>query len=371
MKKILIPALLLALLGSCNKKESFDSFLYVGTYTSGDSNGINIFKFNTENGASSFIKEVDINDPSYLAISDQKDLLFAVSEGDSITSAVTSYSINPQTGLLIFISRESVPAAPCFISISETANLGLTANYTDGSMTEFQISNDGKIKISDNFKYEGHGLDSVRQEQPHVHSVNFAPNGSWVYVTDLGTDKIYKYDLGYNGDSLYIMKDSQKDFNLEPGSGPRHLTFHPKLDNVYVLTEISGDIVSYNIDENGDLFEQQKIKADKVGAKGSADIHITPDGKYLYASNRLKNDGLTIFSVNDISGELTEIGYLNTGLHPRNFTITPNGKLLLVANKDSNNIQIFEIKKDGLLKDINKDINLSNPVCVKIFERNK
>ena len=143
------------------------------------------------------------------------------------------------------------------------------------------------------------------------------------------------------------------------------MTFAPNGSYAYLINELSGTVIAFEYND-GELKEIQTIAADTVGAKGSGDIHISPDGKFLYASNRLKADGLAIFSIHPENGMLTKVGYQLTGIHPRNVIITPNGKYLLVACRDSNVIQIYERDTDtGLLTDIRKDIKVDKPVCIK------
>jgi 6-phosphogluconolactonase (cycloisomerase 2 family) len=159
---------------------------------------------------------------------------------------------------------------------------------------------------------------------------------------------------------------------LETGFGPRHLAFHPNGKYLYCIGELSGKVAvfTYN-DYKPEII--QTINSDTTqtsGKKGSADIHLTSDGRFLYSSNRLKADGIAIFSVNQENGQLTFIGYQPTGIHPRNFTITPNDKFLLCANRDTNNIQIFEIDSvSGLLHNTGKDIHLDKPVCLKWIKK--
>jgi len=143
------------------------------------------------------------------------------------------------------------------------------------------------------------------------------------------------------------------------------IIFHPNGKYMYVLGELSGEVLVYDYD-SGNLELKQTAKSDTVGARGSADIHVSPDGRFLYSSNRLKDDGIAIFSINETDGTLTKVGYQLTAKHPRNFVITPNGKFLLVAGRDDNKIQVFTIDKEkGTLTDTNKDILIDKPVCLK------
>ena len=167
----------------------------------------------------------------------------------------------------------------------------------------------------------------------------------------------------------HSLLDESKEYNVkvEPGSGPRHICFHPNQKFAYLINEISGKVITFSYDK-GKLNALQYIEADTVGAKGSGDIHISPDGKFVYASNRLQADGLAIFSVDQEEGTLTKVGYQLTGIHPRNFIISPNGLYLLVACRDSNSIQVFKRDKTtGLLKDTGKTIQTSKPVCLKFI----
>ena len=154
------------------------------------------------------------------------------------------------------------------------------------------------------------------------------------------------------------------------GNGPRHFDFHPNGLYFYLLGELSGEVLVYDYN-NGELEQKQTILADSVGAQGSADIHVSPNGKFLYASNRLQEDGIAIFSIDKDDGTLTKVGYQLTAKHPRNFAITPNGKFLLVAARDDNVVEVYSIdNKTGLLTNTNQDIAIDMPVCIKFAAMN-
>ncbi|MEG1564080.1 MAG: beta-propeller fold lactonase family protein, partial [Bacteroides sp.] len=156
--------------------------------------------------------------------------------------------------------------------------------------------------------------------------------------------------------------------NITPGSGPRHLTFSPNGKFAYLISELSGNVTVFDY-ADGRLNQIQSITADTLRAKGSADIHLSPDGKYLYASNRLKEDGIAIFAADEVKGTLAKVGYQLTGIHPRHFNITPNGMFLLVACRDSNLIQVFERDTStGLLTDTGKNISINKPACVQFAQ---
>ena len=181
-------------------------------------------------------------------------------------------------------------------------------------------------------------------------------------ATDLGNDRIHRFNLAPN--ETEILTNPQVVYEVKRGEGPRHITFDKGGKYLYLINELGGTcvVMRYN---DGELTEIQSLMADEGGGRGSADIHISPDGKFLYTSHRLKKDGIAIFSINPQTGMLTKVGYQLTGLHPRNFAITPNGKYLLVACRDDNTIQIFERNANtGLLADTGKRINLGKPVCL-------
>ena len=185
---------------------------------------------------------------------------------------------------------------------------------------------------------------------------------------DLGTDRIYKYEIVASDKGLSLREGTPSSFSLPAGEGPRHTVFHPNGKWAYLISELSGRVALMYYDK-GNLTPVRFVEADTLHVSGSADIHITPDGRFLYASNRLKGDGIAIFSIDLENGQLTKIGYQLTGIHPRNFVITPNGKFLLCACRDSHIVQVYEIdKQSGLLKDTGKDIRVSKPVCLKFTD---
>ena len=347
-----------------NKNEMY---MLAGTYTAKGSKGIYVYKVNTETGKSRYVSEIAVEDPSYLVLSKNGKYVYTVTEKeDQQNSKVNAFSFDRKTGKLSFInSKPAGGGAPCHINVSPDGKRIVTANYMGGSITEYAVNSDGSLgDTTQNIEFSGNGTDKERQTQPHLHFVTFAPDAKYLFADDLGTDKIYKYQLDTKGNRL-LSEGTPSSVKVKDGSGPRHLTFHPNGKYAYLITEISGDVIAFNY-KDGNLSEFQTVKADTLNAKGSADIHISPNGRFLYASNRLKGDGIAVFSINPQNGSLTKAGYQPTGVHPRNFVITPNGKLLLVANRDSDQIQVFKINpKTGLLKNTNQDIKLSMPVCLK------
>jgi len=350
-----------------SEKTDNEMYMLVGTYTSGDSKGIYVYKLDTVTGTSKFVSEVEVANPSYLVLDKSEKFVYSVTEDEGAeTSAANAFSFDKKDGKLTFLNKQLTKGgAPCYINIDADGKHVVTANYVGASVSVFPINEDGSLQpVSQLVEFTGKGADKDRQKQPHIHCVQYTPDEKYLFVNDLGTDKIHKLNVNAK-DEKYLTTGDPASFSIKPGSGPRHLDFHPNGKYAYLLTELSGEVIVFEY-KNGNLTEIQSIKADTLNAKGSADIHISPNGKFVYASNRIEGDGIAIFSVDQSTGKLSKAGYQSTGIHPRNFAITPNGRLLLVANRDSDQIQVFKRNMNtGMLEDTGFDIELDMPVCIK------
>lgn len=393
-KYIYLSVLALSVLGGCNNKNSnmntvninssdtvnidLESvsdenslYLLVGTYTSGESEGIYVYQFDTVSGYSKYRSMVKAVNPSFLTVSKDEKFVYAVSENNDNSAAAYAFSFDKKSSALQLLNMQKTGGAdPCNIETDKFGKHVITANYSGGNLTVFDTNNDGSLSAAAQvINFTGKGINSERQEKSHIHCVKYSPNGRYLYATDLGTDKVYKFDVSTEKNGSYLNQGNPSFFKVPDGSGPRHLTFHPNGKHAYLISELSGTVDCFQYQEStGNLIGIQRVVADTLKAEGSADIHISPDGKFLYASNRLKGDGIAIFSINQSDGKLTKAGYQETGLHPRNFIITPNGKYLLVASRDNDAIQIFlRNSVTGLLEDTYKNIELDMPVCLKFI----
>lgn len=362
--------------GNVNKSENLkdipDYYLLIGTYTNGLSKGIHVYDLSQETGDTKFVgTSPDVSNPSYLAVSADERFVYAVSEDDLEDASVNSFLFDKATGTLTFVnSRKTGGAHPCYVAVDEGNNFVTTANYTGGSVSVFPLSENGSLdSISQVFTYPERTIGNLPS---HIHTTFFSPDERFLFVTDLGKDRIYRYTVNKSPENQSFLQDPQIVAELEAGSGPRHLALHPNEHSMYCINELSGKITVFRYND-GFLNTIQSIDSDTTSGnvkKGSADIHLTPDGKFLYSSNRLKADGIAVFKVND-DGSLTSIGYQTTGIHPRNFMITPNGKFLLVASRDSNCIDVFSINPEtGLLSDTGNKIEIDKPVCLKLILKN-
>jgi 6-phosphogluconolactonase (cycloisomerase 2 family) len=318
--------------------------MLVGSYASADQEGIKAYRFNQETGEAVLASTLSgIENPSFLVPTEDGTHVYAVGETEKGFTANALALDTLTAGLTLLNSQSTGGASPCYITVSPDGKFVLTANYMGANITVFPRLADGKLGEGHVISFQGKGADKERQEQPHLHCVYFTPDGKLLLANDLGLDRIHAFPVkqtpGTKGTDL-LDEAAAFDIELAPGSGPRHTCFDKQGKHAYLLTELSGEVVVWTYDGKT-LTQQQVIKADTVGAKGSADIHLSPDGKFLYASNRLQADGVAIFKVSPSDGTLTKVGYQLTGIHPRNFTITPNGKYLLVACRDTNEIQVF------------------------------
>ncbi len=335
--------------------ENEELTLVVGTYTGSGSDGIYVYRFNQEEGR--FVSDeavgfTEIENPSFLTVSDD-DMVYAVSEMPDSRASLTSYRFNPDTFAFEragIVSSEG--ADPCYVSTD--GEIVAVGNYSGGTMSLFEIGEDGSAAAAYKvIKGSATGPDKSRQASPHIHCVVFTPDGKSLIATDFSGDRLIRYRIA----------DGSMDYcRLGDDTGPRHVVFSPDGRFLYVIGELSGEVTA--VEYGHEMKIKQVIRADRTDARGAADIHVSPDGRHLYASLRLQNDGIAVFKIND-DGTLTEAGYVNTGIHPRNFTITPNGRFLLCACRDSDSVEVYSIDKEtGLPERTGESLSLSKPVCL-------
>lgn len=340
--------------------------LLVGTYTNDcKSDGIYIYDFNTETGIAKLKNASSkVSNPSYLTVSADNKKIYSVNENGK-SSTISAFNFNPNSGAVSLMNKQdSQGADPCYL-IDDEKHV-IVANYSGGNISVFGKNTDGSLtKAQQIIRHEGKSINLKRQESPHVHMVQFSPDKQFVLANDLGTDRIYLYR--YFPDSEKDVLQFKDTIAIKSGSGPRHLTFSPNGKFVYLLQELDGTLTVFAY-QNGKLRRIQEttvIAKDFTGETSAADIHITPDGKFLYATNRGQANTISVFSI-DAAGKLTHKKTMPSGgKGPRNFTLDPTGNFVLVAHQYSNDIVVF--KRDtltGLLEDTGKNIALCAPVCL-------
>ena len=341
---------------------------YVGTYTGNDSQGIYKHVLNSDGTLELIGLAAKSDNPSFLALSAHKKFLVVCNEINSADGkgTVESYSVEGDS-LKLISSRSSGGAHPCFVTVSSEGNV-LVANYTGGNIGLLQLNGKGELSnLLDVQQHTGKGT-TKRQKAPYAHSAWFVHNKNEVIAIDLGTNELWFYTI--NAESHKLIPTEQQKLNMVDGAGPRHLTFHPNGKWIYVINELDATVslIQKNIDGLYEIkFTITTIPADYKELNYCADIHISSDGKFVYASNRGHNS-IVIYNVNDNNGELTTVGYeMTRGDWPRNFSLSPNENYLLVANQHTNNLVSFKRNKDtGLLTFVDK-IESPTPVCI-LFE---
>lgn len=337
--------------------------LLIGTYTGSGSEGIYRLSFNPETGELSDLRlAAEASSPSYLVISDDRQKVYSVGEREAGTVSAFEW----QDDSLVLINNASVAGKnPCYVDFSDTEKLIAVANYSSGNVGFYPVGENGGVTAEPFvFQHSGSGPNPQRQEAPHAHCAIFSVDSRFVYVVDLGIDQVMAYPVSEGKVSAPFTA-----LKLVPGDGPRHLVFHPVKDIAFIVNELSNTVVSVGVDKKTGMLEEidreNTLPEDFKEHSQCADIQITSDGKFLYASNRGHNS-IAIFSV-DEKAQLTRTGTESVrGDWPRNFTLSPDERFLLVANQNSDNITVFSVDQEtGLLTYTGNEISMSKPVCLK------
>jgi 6-phosphogluconolactonase len=342
-------------------------YLLTGSYTSGKSKGIYVYDFNSRDGSAKLVDSIATVNPSYLAIAPGQKFVYAVSETGN--GAINAFGFDQKTGHLSSLnSQSSMGDNPCYVAVDKTGKWVAVGNYSSGTLAIFPVGGDGSLGAPvTSIKHSGHGANPSRQEGPHVHATVFSPDNKFLFVPDLGIDKLMIYSFNEKTGALTQARDSVVE--LKGGSGPRHFDFHPNKKWAYLIQELAGTVTAYSY-SNGHLKTIQTISTLPKGFTkrfSSADIHVSHDGKFLYASNRDSSNTIAIYRIDQKTGRLSLTGHQSTlGKTPRNFNFDPTGNYLLVANQNSDDIIVFKINRQtGLLKDTGRRIDTGSPVCVK------
>lgn len=376
MRKVIL--VVLTVIASFNvSAQSKKEILYVGTFSVRGSQGIYAYSFDRVKRTLKLLQTVpSLESPSYLTVHPSGKFLYSVNRGRADASdnggSVTAYGIDLKSGRLNGLNtRPSYGDAPCHISIDKTGQFAFISNYREGNLVILPLFDDGIIgSPSDAKKYTGNGIDPVRQESPHIHSAVVSQDNRFLYVSDLGTDKIYIYEFNASNGTLVSAKPSE--ISVIPGSGPRHLTFHPNGKFAYVAEELTSSVCVLAVDKatGGLSILEDGVKSLPENFKGSntsAEIYTDPRGRFLYMSNRGINT-LSIFSILP-TGKINLVGQQDTGgKTPRNFLIDPKGEFIFVANQDTDTIVIYRINaKTGKLVATGKPVKVPSPVCLKLM----
>lgn len=348
----------------CTRKEAPLKML-IGTYTDGNaSQGVYLFEFNQNDAAFSLLDTARAGNPSFIIPSADRRYAWSVGEYDDGSQCAYSYRLDGST-IDVMNSRSSdgdaSGAAPCNV-IAVEGHL-VTSNYSGGTLSSFPIGEDGTLEPLEMQYIPENGSSEHRA---HLHCAFLSPDGRYLFANDLGHDAIYRFEIKDGGCPLSNGSVAYE-FDSQSHPGPRHAVFSADGRFVYLIHEL-GDLLTVLSYDDGRLSHVCTVPAYTGEGHGSADIHLSPDGRFLYTSHRLKDDGISIFAVNREDGTVTNTGYCRTGRHPRNFAITPDGRYLLCACRDDNRIEIYSIDaEDGSLIFSGKSIEIPAPVCIQFL----
>lgn len=374
LKSIVLGILIAIISMGCSiDSASTEYYLFVGTYTDEDSEGIYLYKFNADDGSVDSLGVTSgVENPSYLTVSPDHANLYAVNElADSSEASVSAFAFDKETEELTLLNKQSsLGGAPCYVSIDDGGQAVFAGNYLGGSVSMFPVRDDGSLEeAAVNIQHQGSSINKDRQESPHVHCTYLSPDNNYLMVNDLGTDKIYGY--AYDSQKQDLKQQASFTIKTEAGAGPRHLTLHPDGKFAYLINELNGTVVAfeYQADSLQKLQTISTLPEDYDGAISGADIHVSPDGQFLYVSNREDLNNIVVYAIDQQDGMLEKISSYSSGdVHPRNFTIDPTGNYLLAANRNTDNVVIFERNKEnGSLSVTGNEIEISQPVCLKMI----
>jgi 6-phosphogluconolactonase len=313
--------------------------------------------------------------PTYLTIDAGHRRLYAVSETQTYLGApgggVSALAIDPHNGTLALLNQQpSQGASPCYISLDQTGKNVLVANYSSGNVTSLPVQADGQLGApAATDQHQPPTGPHKNQDKPHAHSFLPAPDNRYVFSADLGTDKVYGYQLDASSGKLTPLPTPA--FTAKPGAGPRHLTFHPNGRWAYLENELNSTVTVLAYNAKAGTFQEietrSTLPAGYTGDNSGADVHVSPDGQTLYTSNRGDNS-LAVFHIAAATGRLALLQHVSTqGKTPRNFALDPSGRVLLVANQNSDNIFTYSIdRQTGKLTPTGKSVTLPSPMFVQV-----
>ena len=344
--------------------------LYIGTYTRGESKGIYRCEFDTATGTLTRPQvAAETSNPSFLALHPSGKFLYAVNETQEFngnkTGSVSAFGVQEDTGDLTLLNqRASGGLDPCHLSLDRAGKTVFVANYSSGTLAALPVLPDGSV-MPPHVTIQDQPLDAASPLEPHAHFIHLDSANRFAYAADLGLDSVFTFQI----EKGVLQQNPIHSVNLPAGAGPRHFVFNPTLSVAYIINELNATIAACTVNtKTGEWKIIQTISTLPKGYKGrksAAEIAITPNGKFLYASNR-GEDSLALFTIDPKSGKLTPGGNRSSGgKTPRNFAIDPTGAFLLTANQDSNNVVVFRIApKTGILTPTGTVMRVPAPVCL-------
>lgn len=350
--------------------------LFISAFAPGEEGAIHACYLDLVTGKLQLVnRTTNVENPFFLALSPARKHLYSIHSpgefGGAKPEQVAAYEIVGQSGELTLLNRQSTHGtASCYLDIDSTGHNLILANYSSGSVVSCPIQEDGSLgKAASVIHHAGSSINPARQKGPHAHSIVVSPDNRSAYAADLGLDQILSYRLDIATAELV---PNQQDFvRTPPGAGPRHLTFHPNARHLYVINEIGNSITQYDFNANTQMLIERKtistLPDDFDEVTHCADLKITPDGRYLYGTNR-GHDSIAAYRIGD-DGQLALVAiHPSLGKEPQNLAITPDGKVLLCANMPGNNVVVFKINPEtGELSPVGDPLPMPSPSCIMIL----
>ncbi|MDQ1912186.1 lactonase family protein [Paenibacillus sp. GD4] len=343
----------------------------VGSYAEASDSGVYVYSFDEEREELTLLdRTAGLQNPTFLNVDVPRRRVYSIAEGVSAEGGKTGVAVAlelSEEGKLQELNRVTGVDTPlCHIQRDASDRYLVLSSYHGAKVGLMSLTEDGRIgEPLDAKRHEGQGANPSRQKQPHPHSATFTPDNRYVLIADLGIDRIRAYSVNTERGELVFERDTA----LHPGAGPRHMAFHPSGELVYVINEVDSTVTAFRYDSASGTLETieavSTLPSDFQGENTTAEVAVSADGKYLYGSNR-GHDSIAVFAIDAASGRLTLLQHVSSGGgHPRHFALTPGGRHLIAANRDSNNLVIFRVGDDGRLTATGRSMEVSKPVCVK------
>lgn len=354
-----------------------DYLVYVGTNVAGEQdNTIFLYRLSPATGSLTRVSAQHGGpSPTYMTMASGRRFLYAVNETQTWRGAksggVSAFAVDPHSGDLKLLNQQpSNGASPCYISLDHTGKNALVANYMSGTVSLLPVAADGQLGTPVTDQHEGNGPHK-NQNGPHAHCLIPDPANAFAFAVNLGTDQVYAYRLDAAKGQLTRLPVPA--FVTKPGAGPRHLVFHPNGKLAYLVNELNSTVTALAYDAAVGRFRELQtvsaLPASYTGENSCADIHVAPNGLFLYASNRGHNS-IAVFAIDSANGTLAPVQDVDTqGKTPRNFALDPSGRLLLVANQNSNNVVTYRVDpQSGLLTPTGQTVEVPSPMFLQVVE---
>lgn len=376
LMRTVFPALVIAVFSNFVESSQAEApLVLISAFTAGDAGAIHAYQLDPETGGLKLIHRTnDVENPFFMALSPDRKYLYSIHAaafGGPDNEEVAAYEIKGRTGQLALLNRQSaLGTASCYLAVDATGKSVLVANYSTGNIAALPVRADGTLGEAASFiQHVGSSVDPARQKGPYAHCIITSPDNRFVYAADLGLDQILGYRL--DAQTATLTPNRQPFVRTPPGAGPRHLTFHPNGEHLYAINELKNSVTLFDyVAETGLLIERQTIATlptDFDGTSHCADLKITPDGRFLYGTNR-GHDSIAAYRIS-AGGRLELIGIQpSLGKGPQNLAITPDGTWLLCANMPGDNVAVFRLDAEsGRLRSVGEPISLPSPSCIMLL----